>query len=158
VIIGLLIMAFMMLTGLPYAAAVAALVGVSALVPMIGVFIGLALGAFLVFAVSPISAVIFAVVGFAIVQIEASVISPRITEQALGIPGIWVLVAITVFGAVWGILGILVGVPTFAALYRLLVQDLDRREARKAAEEDREERAGLASEGERELSAGEAVS
>ena len=52
---------------------------------------------------------------------------------ALGIPGIWVLICITAFGAVWGILGILVGVPAFAAVYRLLQEDMDRRAALAAA-------------------------
>ena len=64
-----------------------------------------------------------------LIQVEASFISPRITESALGIPGVWVLICITAFGAIWGILGILVGVPTFAALYHLLQEDIERRNA-----------------------------
>ncbi|MDO4532761.1 MAG: AI-2E family transporter [Coriobacteriia bacterium] len=126
-VLGILVAVFMLIFGLPYASAVATLVGLSALIPLIGVYIGLALGALLVFAYSPILTIAFAVVTFILIQVEASFISPRITESALGIPGIWVLICITAFGAIWGILGILVGVPTFAALYHLLQEDIEKR-------------------------------
>lgn len=125
--LGLLVAAFMLIAGLPYASAVATLVGLSALIPLIGVYVGLALGALLVLASSPLAAIVFLVVAFILIQVEASFISPRITESALGIPGVWVLICITIFGAIWGILGILVGVPTFAALYHLLQEDIERR-------------------------------
>ena len=126
-VLGILVAVFMLVFGLPYASAVATLVGLSALIPLIGVYIGLGLGALLVFAYSPILTIAFAAVTFILIQVEASFISPRITESALGIPGIWVLICITAFGAIWGILGILVGIPTFAALYHLLQDDMDRR-------------------------------
>ena len=126
-VLGILVAAFMLIFGLPYASAVATLVGLSALIPLIGVYVGLALGALLVFAQSPILAIVFAMVTFILIQVEASFISPHITESALGIPGIWVLICITAFGAIWGILGILVGVPTFAALYHLLQEDIEKR-------------------------------
>ena len=126
-VLGILVAAFMLVVGLPYASAVATLVGLSALIPLIGVYVGLALGALLVFASSPISAIVFVVITFVLIQVEASFISPRITESALGIPGVWVLICITAFGAIWGIMGILVGVPTFAALYHLLQDDIERR-------------------------------
>ena len=136
-VLGILVAAFMLIFGLPYASAVATLVGLSALIPLIGVYVGLALGSLLVFAYSPILTIAFAVVTFILIQVEASFISPRITESALGIPGIWVLICITAFGAIWGILGILVGVPTFAALYHLLQEDIERRTlpARASSEE-----------------------
>lgn len=125
--LGVLLAVVMLILGLPYASAVSTLVGLSALIPLIGVYVGMILGALLVFASSPIQALIFLVVAFVLIQVEASFISPRITETALGIPGVWVLICITVFGAIWGIMGILVGVPTFAALYRLVQEDMDRR-------------------------------
>jgi predicted PurR-regulated permease PerM len=126
-VLGTLVAVFMLIFGLPYASAVATLVGLSALIPLIGVYIGLALGALLVFAYSPVLTIAFVVIAFILIQVEASFISPRITESTLGIPGIWVLICITAFGAIWGILGILVGVPTFAALYHLLQEDIEKR-------------------------------
>ena len=126
-VLGTLVAVFMLIFGLPYASAVATLVGLSALIPLIGVYVGLALGALLVFAYSPVLTIAFVVIAFILIQVEASFISPRITESTLGIPGIWVLICITAFGAIWGILGILVGVPTFAALYHLLQEDIEKR-------------------------------
>lgn len=124
-ILGLLCTAGMFLLRLPYAAMVGALVAFTALIPIAGAYIGAGVGAFMILTVSPMQALFFLVFLVILQQLEGNLIYPRVVGSSLGLPGIWVLAAVTVGGGMLGITGMLLGVPVAAALYRFLREDLN---------------------------------
>lgn len=134
VVLGLLCIIGMLLLQLPYAAMIGCLVGFTALIPVAGAYIGAVVGAVMIFTVSPVKAVIFIVFLVVLQQLEGNLIYPKVVGSSIGLPGIWVLAAVTVGGGVMGVGGMLLGVPTAAALYRLLQNDV-RRKPPKAIEE-----------------------
>lgn len=119
VIIGTLCALGMALLRIPYALMTGAVVGVTALIPVVGAYIGAAVGAFMVFTVEPLQAVLFVVILVLLQQIEGNLIYPRVVGSSIGLPGLWVLAAVTVGGGIWGVMGMLLGVPLAAAFYRL---------------------------------------
>lgn len=125
VILGTLCMIGMLILRLPYAPMVGALTAFTALIPIAGAYIGAGVGAFLVLMDSPVKALIFIIFIVVLQQFENNVIYPRVVGSSLGLPGIWVLAAITVGGGVMGITGMLIGVPITAALYRILRDDMN---------------------------------
>ena len=125
VIIGCLCAVGMLLLGLPYATMIGALVGFTALIPVAGAYIGAAVGAFMILTVDPIQAVVFLVFLVLLQQVEGNLIYPKVVGSSLGLPGIWVLAAVTVGGGILGIGGMLLGVPLAAAAYRILRDDVN---------------------------------
>lgn len=125
VILGLLCMGGMLLLRLPYAAMIGCLVGFTALIPIAGAYIGAIVGAFMIFTISPVKAIIFIVFLVALQQLEGNLIYPRVVGSSIGLPGVWVLAAVTVGGGVIGIGGMLLGVPLAAAAYQLLKNDMN---------------------------------
>ncbi len=111
----------------PYATMIGTLVGVTALIPIAGAYIGAGVGAFMILSVSPVKAIWFLVFIILLQQFEGNIIYPRVVGSSIGLPGIFVLATITVGGAMFGILGMLVGVPLVAALYQALRDDVKRR-------------------------------
>ena len=126
-ILGALCAAGMLFIQADYALLVGVIIGVSALIPVAGAYIGAILGAFLLVMVSPLKALIFLVFLGILQQIEGNVIYPRVVGTSIGLPGIWVLMAVTVGGGLFGLPGILLSVPTASVLYALLKQDVRRR-------------------------------
>ncbi|MBQ5824508.1 MAG: AI-2E family transporter [Clostridia bacterium] len=120
VILGVLCMAGMFILRIPYAPMIGALMGFTALIPIVGGLIGAGIGAFLILMESPVKALIFIIFVIILQQIEGNFIYPKIVGKSLDLPGIWVLAAVTVSGGVMGIGGMLIGVPLTAAAYRLL--------------------------------------
>lgn len=131
VILGALCALGMTVLRIPYATMIGALIAVTALIPIAGAYIGAGVGAFMILTVSPIQALIFIVFLVVLQQIEGNLIYPRVVGSSVGLPGIWVLAAVTVGGGVLGIGGMLLAVPLAAALWRLLREDVIRG-ARKA--------------------------
>ena len=127
VIIGVLCAIGMGLLRLPYATMVGALVGFTALIPVAGAYIGAGVGAFMIMTVDPWQAVIFLVFLVILQQLEGNLIYPKVVGSSLGLPGIWVLAAVTVGGGILGIGGMLLGVPLAAAAYRILREDVNSR-------------------------------
>lgn len=124
VILGLLCMLGMWLLKLPYAPMIGALIAFTALIPVVGAFVGAGIGAFLILMESPIKALIFVIFIVVLQQLEGNIIYPRVVGSSIGLPGMWVLAAVTVGGGVFGIWGMLIAVPLTAALYRLLRNDV----------------------------------
>ena len=120
VIIGVLCFIGMLIFRMPYAAVISVLVGFTALIPVFGAFIGTAIGAFLILFDDPMKAVWFVVFIIILQQLEGNFIYPKVVGKSVGLPGIWVLVAVTVGGTVGGVAGIIVSVPACAVLYSLL--------------------------------------
>ncbi len=132
VILGSLCAAGMWILQLPYAPMVGAFVGVTALIPIVGAYLGAAVGAFMILTVNPVQAVVFVVYLLILQQVEGNVIYPRVVGASIGLPGLWVLAAVTVGGGLGGIPGMLLGVPLAATLYRLLSHDVKVRIRKKA--------------------------
>ena len=124
VILGVLCMIGMLILHLPYAAMIGAVICVTAFIPVVGGLIGGGIGAFLILMESPMKALIFLVFIVLLQQIEGDLIYPRVVGSSIGLPSIWVLAAITVGGGVFGILGMLLGVPVASTAYRLLKNDV----------------------------------
>lgn len=116
-IIGVLCFIGMSIFRMPYAPAISVLVGFTALIPVFGAFIGTAIGAFLILLVKPIQALWFVVFIIVLQQFEGNLIYPKVVGRSVGLPGIWVLVAVTVGGSAMGIIGMLISVPACSVLY-----------------------------------------
>lgn len=127
VIIGVLCTLGMMIFRFPYATMIGTLIGATALLPIVGAYLGAAIGAFMILTVNPLQAVAFLVFIVVLQQLEGNLIYPRVVGSSIGLPGIWVLVAVTVGGGIGGIVGMLLAVPTAATAYKLVKQDVVRR-------------------------------
>ena len=130
VILGVLCILGMTLFRFPYAMMIGTLIGFTALIPIAGAYIGAAVGAVMILTESPVKALLFLVFIVVLQQLEGNLIYPKVVGNSIGLPALWVLAAITVGGSLMGISGMLLGVPLAAALYRLLKEDLQRREAK----------------------------
>jgi predicted PurR-regulated permease PerM len=111
-------------------------IGFTALIPVAGAYIGAAVGAIMILTVSPLQALQFLVFVVVLQQLEGNLIYPKVVGESIGLPGIWVLTAVTVGGGVLGIGGMFLAVPLFAASYRLIKEDVLRRNGNKLPEED----------------------
>lgn len=127
VIIGVLCFIGMLMLGIPYAATISVLIGVTALIPVYGAFIGTIFGAFLIFMVSPIKALIFIIFIIILQQFEGNLIYPKVVGKSVGLPGIWVFVAVTIGASLAGIVGMLISVPIVSILYSILATDVNYR-------------------------------
>ena len=127
VIIGVLCFIGMLILGIPYAATISVLIGVTALIPIYGAFIGTILGAFLIFMVSPLKALIFIIFILVLQQLEGNLIYPKVVGKSVGLPGIWVFVAVTIGGALAGIVGMLISVPIASITYSVLATNVNYR-------------------------------
>lgn len=126
VILGLLCTIGMWIFQFPYATMIGALIAFTALIPIAGAYIGAGVGAFMIFTVSPLKALLFLVFILVLQQLEGNLIYPHVVGSSLGLPGLWVLVAVTIGGGIAGVMGMLIGVPIAAALYRMLQEELER--------------------------------
>lgn len=127
VILGLLCFGGMGLLRMPYAALISLIIGATALVPVFGALVGAALGALLLWMVRPMTAVWFLVFLLALQQVETNFIYPRVVGSSVGLPGIWVLLAVTVGGRLFGVLGVLAGIPLASVGYALFRDAVNRR-------------------------------
>ena len=116
----------MLILRLPYATMVGALTCFTALIPVAGAYIGAAVGAFMILTVSPMKALIFLIFIVVLQQLEGNIIYPRVVGSSMGLPGIWVLAAVTVGGGIMGIFGMLLGVPLAATVYRLVRENINK--------------------------------
>ncbi len=105
---------------MPYALVVSFVIGFTSLVPIFGAWVGAIIGAFLIVFVSPIKALGFVVFLLILQQIEGNVIYPKVVGKSVGLPGIWVLAAVTIGGGLFGVSGMLFGVPIFSIIYTLM--------------------------------------
>ena len=132
VILGTLFVIAMTIFGFPYAVLIGTLIAVTALVPIVGAFIGCAVGAFLILVEDPILAIGFVIMFLVIQQLEGNLIYPKVVGNSVGLPAIWVLVAVSVGGSLFGVVGMLIFIPITSTLYTLLREDVNERNAKKA--------------------------
>ena len=133
VILGSMFFLTLSLLRMPYALLIGVLIAFTALIPIFGAFIGCAVGTFLILMVSPVQALIFIGVFFILQQLEGNLIYPHVVGSSVGLPSIWVLVAVTLGGSMMGILGMLVFIPLVSVLYTLLREEVNRRSEKNAA-------------------------
>ena len=126
-ILGTLCWLGMSLLRLPYAPMIGALVGITALIPIVGAWVGLIVGAFMIGMESLTQALIFVIFLLVLQQVEGNLIYPHVVGSSVGLPSIWVLVAVTVGGNMFGILGILVFIPLCSVLYALFAMFVKKR-------------------------------
>ena len=131
-ILGAMCFIGMMIFGFDYALTISILVGFTALIPIAGAYIAAVAGAFMIFVNSPLEALLFLVFLVVLQQVEGNVIFPRVVGESIGLPGVWVLAAVTVGGGMMGIPGMLIGVPLASAAYRLISRSVRAREMGKS--------------------------
>lgn len=127
VIIGFLFFIAMSIFRFPYAMIISVLIAFLALIPIFGAFIGCAIGMFLIVVVDPIKALWFLLLFLVLQQLEGNLIYPRVVGNSVGLPSIWVLVAVTIGGNTMGIVGMLIFIPLFSIFYTLLRRFVNRR-------------------------------
>jgi len=118
-ILGTLFVIVMSILRMPYAVMIGVVIALTALIPVVGGFIGCAVGMFLIVMVNPIQALWFLVVFLILQQVEGNLIYPRVVGNSVGLPSIWVLVAVSIGSSLFGILGILVFIPLCSVCYAL---------------------------------------
>ena len=119
VILGCMFAVSMTIFGMPYMPLVSVIISVTALIPIVGAFIGCVRGAFFILVDRPLQAVWFVVMFLILQQIEGNMIYPRVVGTSIGLPGMWVLVAVTVGGDLMGVGGMLLMIPLASVLYAL---------------------------------------
>ena len=125
-ILGLMFFVTMSIIGLPYAMLISVMIAFTALIPMVGAFLGCVFGALLILIESPTDAVIFVIMFLILQQIEGNLVYPHVVGGSIGLPSIWVLVAITVGGNLMGVVGMIIFIPICSVLYslfRLYIKD-----------------------------------
>lgn len=127
VILGTMFFLALSIFRLPYALLIGVLIAFTALIPMFGAFIGLAIGAFLMLMVRPLDALIFVIIFLVLQQIEGNLIYPHVVGNSVGLPSIWVLVAVTIGGSALGIVGMLIFIPLCSVLYTVLREIVNKR-------------------------------
>lgn len=131
-ILGTLCILGMVIFRIPYAPMVGALIGVTALIPVVGAIAGTVVGAVMIMTVSPLKAVVFVIFLLILQQVEGNLIYPRVVGGKINLPAIWVLAAVTVGGNLAGPLGMFFGVPAASAAYTLIREATSQREYKRS--------------------------
>ena len=124
-ILGCMFAIAMAIFGMPYIPLVSVLVAVTALVPLVGAFVGCIFGALFILVDSPLLALWFVVLFLVLQQIEGNLIYPKVVGTSIGLPGMWVLLAVTIGADTMGVGGMLVMIPLASVLYALLREFTD---------------------------------
>jgi len=118
-ILGAMFVVAMTLFRMPYALLVGVLIALTALIPIVGAFIGCGVGALLIAITDPLQALLFIVMSLVLQQIEGNLIYPHVVGNSVGLPSIWVLVAVMLGGRLMGVAGMLVFIPICSVVYAL---------------------------------------
>ncbi|MCM1053383.1 MAG: AI-2E family transporter [Ruminococcus sp.] len=127
IILGLLLFISLIIFKFPYALLISVLTSITALIPIFGALIAMLIGAILIAIESPFQALMFIIVFQIIQQIEGNFIYPRVVGKSVGLPPMWTLLAISVGGSTFGIMGMLVGLPIVSIVYTLIRTDVNKR-------------------------------
>ena len=145
-IIGVANAVFMSIAGMPYNALISVVVGVTNLAPTFGPIVGGVIGSLILLLVNPMYVVYFLIFTVCLQTIDGYVLKPKLFGGSLGVPGLWILICITAFGRMFGVIGILLGIPLAAILdfiyhdYLLpKMEEWKERRKKKAAEQEKEQ-------------------
>ena len=126
-ILGVLFAISMAIFRMPYIPLVSVLVAVTAFIPVVGAFVGCAIGAFLILVNNPMQAVWFVIMFLVLQQFEGNIIYPRVVGTSIGLPGMWVLMAVAVGGELMGVVGMFLMIPVASVIYTLLREKTQKR-------------------------------
>lgn len=136
-ILGCLFAIAMAIFKMPYIPLVSVIIGVTALIPVVGAFVGCVVGAFFILVNDPFQALTFVAMFLVIQQLENNLIYPRVVGTSIGLPGMWVLVAVTVGGGLMGVGGMLLMIPLASVCYTLAREFTDKRLAERNIPEEK---------------------
>ncbi len=119
-IIGIICFITVTILGMPFSVLISVIIGVTNIIPFFGPFLGAIPCLFLIFVENPMQCPVFLVAIFLIQQFDGNILGPKILGDSTGLPSFWVIFAITFFGGLWGIMGMFVGTPTFAVIYKFV--------------------------------------
>lgn len=119
-ILGMMFVLTMTILRIPYALLIGVLIAITALIPIFGAFIGCVTGILLIVMVNPMKAILFLGLFLVLQQLEGNLIYPKVVGNSVGLPSIWVLVAVTTGASVMGVLGMILFIPSFSVVYALL--------------------------------------
>lgn len=131
VIVGVICYIGMLLMKMPYPELISVIIGVTNIIPFFGPLLGMIPSALIILVEDPLTAFYFLIFVLALQQVDGNIIGPRILGETVGISDFWVLVSITVFGGLFGFVGMIIGVPVFAVIYMLISDAVNRALARK---------------------------
>lgn len=127
IIIGILTFVLLCIFSIPYAPLVSVIVGVTNIIPVFGPFLGAVPSAFIIFIASPSKSLVFILLIIIIQQLDGNLIGPMILGPSMGLTAFGIVIAITIMGGLWGIPGMLIGVPLFAAIYDIISENVSAR-------------------------------
>ena len=127
IILGLMFVITMSIFRMPYALMVGVLIAFTALIPIVGAFIGCIVGAFLILIDNPLQAMWFVILFLILQQIEGNLVYPKVVGNSVGLPSIWVLMAVSLGGSLFGIVGMLIFIPLTSTGYTLLRESVNSR-------------------------------
>lgn len=119
-IIGFICFACMWVFQMPYAVLVSVIIGVTNIIPFFGPYLGLVPSVLLILLVSPMQALYFIIIIAILQQVDGNIIGPAILGESTGLSAFWVLFSILLFGSLWGVFGMIIGVPLFAVIYQMV--------------------------------------
>ena len=137
VILGCLFAVVMAILKMPYIPLVSVIIAVTALIPVVGAFVGCIVGAFFILVNDPIQAISFIAMFLVLQQLENNLIYPRVVGTSIGLPGMWVLVAVTIGGELMGVGGMLIMIPLVSVLYTLAREFTEKRLAERGIPEEK---------------------
>ena len=126
-VVALCTLLFLLIFKYPYPLLIAVIIGLTDLIPYFGPYIGSVPSALLICLVDPVKAITFVLFMVVLQQIDGNLITPGIQKQATGLPSFWVLFSITLFGGLFGLIGLLIAVPCFTIIYELVVDNINKR-------------------------------
>lgn len=138
-IIALLTFAALTTFKIPYTVLVSFIIGVTNIIPFFGPFIGAIPSAILILFVSPIKALTFIIIIVVIQQIDGNIIGPKILGDSLGISAFWILFSLLIAGKLFGVVGLIIGVPTFVFIYSIIKDIVESRLKKKGLPHESEE-------------------
>ena len=127
IIVGLLCFILMKIFRMPYASLIAMIIGITNVIPFFGPFIGAIPSAFFIFVAEPKMTLWFILLIVVLQQLDGNVIGPKILGDFVGLSPLWIIVAITIMGGIFGIWGMFFGVPTFAVIYAIVKELTERK-------------------------------
>lgn len=130
-LLGLMMTIAMFIFQMPFPVLIGVIIALTALVPVVGAFVGGGIGMFLIAIESPFQAILFLILFLVLQQLDNQVIYPHVVGNAVGLPSIWIFVAIVIGGKISGVLGMFLGIPVAALIYAFLGENLREREREK---------------------------
>ena len=126
-IIGILTLIILAIFKMPYMVLISVIIGITNVIPFFGPFIGAIPSAIIILFVSPIQALWFLIIVLVIQQVDGNIIGPKILGDSIGISAFWILFAILVAGKLFGLIGMIIGVPMFAVIYSIIKDIIEAR-------------------------------